>query len=156
MGALRDALARAEAGDGGVVGVVTDPGIGKSRLCHEFAESCRADGIEVFEAQAQSHGKSIPFMPVLQMLRAYFGIGDREPERQVRERIAGRALLLDPAFADDMPLIFDFLGVPDPERPVAQMGAEARQRALGSFVCRLVNSPARSKTVVVVIEDLHW
>ena len=100
-----------------------------------------AQGLEVFEAQAQAHGNSIPFMPVLQMLRAYFGIGDGDAEQIAREKIAGRALLLDPGFADELPLIFDFLGVPDPERPVPQMSAEARQRALGGLVCRLVNAP---------------
>ena len=84
-------------------------------------------------------------MPVLQMLRAYFGIGDRDPERLAREKIAGRALLLDPDFADDLPLLFDFLGVPDPERPVPQMSAEARQRALGGVVCRLVSAPGRAR-----------
>ena len=52
--------------------------------------------------------------------------------------------------------MFDFLGVPDPDRPVPQMSAEARQRALGGIVCRLVNAPTRRKTLVLVIEDLHW
>ena len=101
-------------------------------------------------------GRSIPFMPVLQMLRSFFGIGERDPEQLAREKIAGRALLLDPGFAEDLPLMFDFLGVPDPDRPVPQMSAEARQRALGGIVCRLVNAPGRRKTLVLVIEDLHW
>jgi adenylate cyclase len=156
MDALRAALERAEAGNGGAIGLVAEPGVGKSRLCHEFAQHCRARGLEVFEAQAQAHGTTTPFMPVLQMLRAFFGIGEREPEQTAREKIAGRALLLDPGFADDLPLMFDFLGVPDPDRPVAQMSPEARQRALGRIVCRLVNAPARRKTLVLVIEDLHW
>jgi class 3 adenylate cyclase/tetratricopeptide (TPR) repeat protein len=156
MGALEAALAQARAEEGGAVGLVADPGVGKSRLCHEFAQRCREDGAEVFEAQAQAHGKSIPFMPVLQMLRAFFGIGDREPEQLAREKIAGRLLLLDPEFAEDLPLMFDFLGVPDPDRPVAQMSPEARQRALGRIVCRLVNAPSRRKTLVLIIEDLHW
>lgn len=156
MATLEAALARAGAGEGAVVGIAAEAGIGKSRLSHEFCERCRERGIEVFEAQAQAHGQSTPLMPVLQMLRAYFGIGDREPERLTREKIAGRALLLDPDFADDLPLAFDFLGVPDPERPVAQMSAEARQRALGRIVCRIVNAPRRRDTVVLAIEDLHW
>jgi class 3 adenylate cyclase/tetratricopeptide (TPR) repeat protein len=156
MTALRQALAEAEAGRGGAVGLVADPGVGKSRICHEFAQSCRADGLEVFEAQAQAHGTSIPFMPVLQMLRAFFGIGERESEQIAREKIAGRALLLDPGFAEDLPLLFDFLGVPDPDRPVGQMSPEGRQRALGDVVCRLVNAPTRRKTLVLVVEDLHW
>ncbi|HEX8754375.1 MAG TPA: adenylate/guanylate cyclase domain-containing protein, partial [Solirubrobacterales bacterium] len=99
MGSLEAALRRAQAGDGLAVGIAAEPGVGKSRLCHEFVERCRAEEVEVFEAQAQAHGRSIPFLPVLQMLRAFFGIGEGEPEQLAREKIAGRALLLDPGFA---------------------------------------------------------
>jgi len=156
MGTLVSALDRARAGEGAAVGIVAEAGVGKSRLCHEFAGRCRAEGIEVFEAQAQSHGRGIPFMPVLQMLRAYFGIADADPERIVREKVAGRALLLDPEMADDLPLLFDFLGVPDPARPLPQLSAEARQRALRGVVCKLVNAPQRREPAVLVVEDLHW
>jgi len=130
--------------------------IAHQRVISPLLARARARGIEVFEAQAQAHGRSIPLLPVLQMLRAYFGIGEREPERIVREKIAGRALLLDPSFAEELPLLFDFLGVPDPDRPVAQMSPEARQRALGRIVCHLINAPGRRHTVVLVVEDLHW
>src|SRR5919107_618424 len=58
---LTEGLERAEAGDAGAIGVFAEPGIGKSRLYHEFAERCRGEGVEVFEAQGQAHGKSIPF-----------------------------------------------------------------------------------------------
>jgi class 3 adenylate cyclase/tetratricopeptide (TPR) repeat protein len=156
MGVLEEALQQAKSGDGGAVGIVAEPGIGKSRLSLEFVGRCRAEGVEVFEAQAQAHGRSIPFMPVLQMLRSFFGISDQDPEQAAREKIAGRALLMDPGFAEDLPLVFDFLGVPDPDRPAPQMSPEARQRALGGIVCRLVNTPKRNKTLVLVIEDLHW
>ena len=153
---LDAALARAKDGEAAAVGVVAEPGIGKSRLYHEFAQRCRTEGLEIFEAQAQAHGKSIPFMPILQMLRSFYGIADQDPEQLAREKIAGRSLLLDPGFADDLPLIFDFLGVPDPERPVPRMDPEVRQRALGDFLCRLVSNPARKKILVLVVEDLHW
>ena len=153
---LEAGLERAREGEGAVVGIVAEPGVGKSRLCAEFVERTRAAGIEVFEAQAQAHGREIPFMPVLQMLRAYFGIADADGERAVREKVAGRALLLDPEFAEELPVLFDFLGVPDPARPAPQLSAEARQRALKTIVCRLVSAPKRREPVVVVLEDLHW
>jgi class 3 adenylate cyclase/tetratricopeptide (TPR) repeat protein len=156
MALLMQALERAQGGEGGGVALVAEPGVGKSRLSHEFVQRCRDEGAEVFEAQAQAHGTAVPFMPVLQMLRSFFGIGDGEPDQTAREKIAGRALLLDPGFNEDLPLLFDFLGVPDPDRPVPQMSAEARQRALAGTVCRLVNAPSRRKTLVLVIEDLHW
>jgi class 3 adenylate cyclase/tetratricopeptide (TPR) repeat protein len=156
MERLKAALERAKGGAGAAVGLVAEPGIGKSRLYHEFVERCHSDGVEVFQAQAQAHGKAIPYMPILQMLRSFFGISDREPEQLAREKMAGRTLLLDPGFAEDLPLIFDFLGVPDPDRPVAHMNPEGRQRALAEVLCRLVGNPKRRKTLVLVFEDLHW
>ena len=156
MTALEEAFERAKEGRGAVIGIVAEPGVGKSRICHEFAERCRARGIEVYEAQAQAHGEAIPFLPVLQMLRGYFGIEDRDSERVAREKIAGRLLLLDPDFADDLPLVFDFLAVPDPERPAPQVSAEARQRLLRGVIRRLYRVPGRTNVVVNVIEDLHW
>jgi adenylate cyclase len=62
----------------------------------------------------------------------------------------------DPAFADDLPVLFDFLGVPDPERPLPQLSAEARDRALRGVVCRLVRAPGRRHLIVTIVEDLHW
>jgi class 3 adenylate cyclase/tetratricopeptide (TPR) repeat protein len=156
MAALDEALAAAERGEGAAVGIVAEPGVGKSRLCHEFAERCRKRGVDVFECQAQAHARSIPFMPVLQMLRSYFGIADTDPEQIVREKIAGRTLLLDPGFADELPLLFDFLGVPDLQSPLPQLSAEARHRALRGAVCRLVRAPNRRQTMVALVEDLHW
>jgi class 3 adenylate cyclase/tetratricopeptide (TPR) repeat protein len=156
MAVLAETLEQAQGGAGGAIGIVAEPGLGKSRLTFEFVRRCREQGVEVFEAQAQAHGGSIPFMAVLQMLRSFFGIGDRDPEQLAREKIAGRALLLDPSFAEELPLLFDFLGVPDPDRPVPQMSPEGRQSALGGIVCRIVNAPARRKTLVLVVEDLHW
>ncbi len=156
MTVLQDAFEEAKQGRGAVIGVVAEAGVGKSRLCHEFVQHCRAQGIDVYEAQAQAHGQAIPFLPVLQMLRGYFGIEDRDSDRVAREKIAGRLLLLDPGFSDDLPLIFDFLAVPDPERPAPQVSAEARQRLLRGVIRRLYKVPGRTDVVVNLIEDLHW
>jgi adenylate cyclase len=156
MTLLEEALEQAKEGRGSVIGVVAEPGVGKSRLCQEFAERCRAEGIEVYETQAQAHGTDIPFLPILHMMRGYFGIDDRDSERVAREKIAGRLLLLDPDFSDDLPLVFDFLGVPDPERPAPQVSAEARQRLLRGVIRRLYRVPGRTEVVVCLMEDLHW
>jgi class 3 adenylate cyclase/tetratricopeptide (TPR) repeat protein len=156
MKMLEDALEQAKLGRGAVIGAVAEPGIGKSRLCQEFADRCRAAGMDVYETQAQAHGTAIPFLPILQMMRGYFGIEDRDSERTAREKIAGRLLLLDPDFSDDLPLVFDFLGVPDPERPAPQVSAEARQRLLRGVIRRLYQVPGRTDVVVNVMEDLHW
>src|SRR5262249_3377314 len=61
--ALKAALARAIGGSAQVVGIVGEPGVGKSRLCFEFLERCRARGLPIFEAHGVPHGKALPLLP---------------------------------------------------------------------------------------------
>jgi hypothetical protein len=138
MQALDAALVQAQAGHGQVVGIVGQAGIGKSRLCFEFLERCRARGMDVLVGRAVAHGKNIPFLPMLEVFRNYFGITDDDLDRAVREKIAGRLLLTDEGFRGLLPVIFEFFGVSDPERPVPhRMDPEAKQRQLFARKCAL-------------------
>jgi class 3 adenylate cyclase len=97
MATLNGALDAALAGHGQVVGVVADAGTGKSRLCLEFVERCRARGVRVNEGHCPAHGKTIPYLPLLEMLRDIFGIAERDTDHEARRKIAGELLLLGPA-----------------------------------------------------------
>jgi class 3 adenylate cyclase len=81
-------------GDGRVVGVIGEAGIGKSRLCFEFAEHCRGKGIRVFEARVLAHGRATPFQPVLELLRDYFGLRAKEAADISRRRVLDRLAAL--------------------------------------------------------------
>ena len=73
MAVLDGALARALEGHGQVVGLVAEPGVGKSRLGYELTERCRTSGLPVFEARAVAHGRTIPFLTLLEYLRGHLG-----------------------------------------------------------------------------------
>jgi class 3 adenylate cyclase/tetratricopeptide (TPR) repeat protein len=156
MAILQAALAKAMAGNGQVVGVVADPGVGKSRLCKEFVEYCQGRSIGVFEAHGVSHGKTSPFLPILELFRGYFGITEQDSDQAAREKIAGRIVLLDEALRDTLVPLFEFLGVPDPEHPGPRIDPDARQRQLFTIVKRLVEAHSRREPGVTLLEDLHW
>jgi class 3 adenylate cyclase len=156
LGMLESALEHAFAGDGQVIGIVGEAGVGKSRLCHEFSERRRANGTPVYHVAGQAHTKSVPLLPVLQYLRDYFEITETDSERTARERIAGKLLLLDKSFDEDLPLFFDFLAVPDRLRPSPRMDPEARQRQLLGLLKRLRRAESAREPGVSVFEDLHW
>ncbi len=156
MRLLESALARSDHGEGQVIAVVAPAGTGKSRLCFELVERCRALGLTVLEAQALAHGRSIPLRPLLEMLRQRFGITERDTDRAAREKIAGALLLLDPSFAEMLPEIFEFMGVPDAARPAPRIDPEAAQRRMLQHLRRVVHADSRDRTVVTLIEDLHW
>jgi len=149
MQVLNTALDQATDGHG-----IGEAGVGKSRICAEFVESCRAKGIAVYDAHCLSHGKTLSFLPVLELLRNLFDISERDDERDARRKIAGELTLLDDKLRDALPLVLDFLGVADPERPTPQMDPEARQRRLQGFVRAFVQ--ARPDPTVLLIDDLHW
>jgi class 3 adenylate cyclase/tetratricopeptide (TPR) repeat protein len=153
---LEDALQLSADGQGQVIGIVGEAGVGKSRLCHEFAQRARAEGLPVYQVAAQAHTKAVPLLPVLQFLRDYFEITEHETGQTARERIAGKLLLLDEAFAADLPLMFDFLSVPDPERPAPRMDPDARQRQLLALNKRLIRAQNTREPGVTIFEDLHW
>jgi class 3 adenylate cyclase len=156
MQSLESALAQAQGGNGQVVGIVAEAGTGKSRLCFEFLESCRARGMQVVAGNGVAHGKNIPLLPILQAFRAYYAISERDDDRTVREKIAGRLLLLDASFADFLPVLFEFFGAPDPERPVPRMDPEAKQRQIFTVFRRVVQGAGPGEQIVALIEDLHW
>ena len=156
MQILEAALTRVEEGNPAVIGVVGDAGVGKSRLCFEFLERCRARGLMTYETHGVAHGKSVPLLPILRLFRAFFGVTEQDSDSTARERIAGRLLLLDEKFRELLPLMFDFLGVASPEDPAPQVDAETRQRQLFAIVRGVTQARADRETTVALIEDLHW
>src|SRR5215211_470867 len=156
LASLTTALDRVVAGKGQVLGVVSEPGLGKSRLCYELAQRCRERGITVYEAHGVAHGKRVPWLVVLELMRGYFGIGEQDAAEAARDRVASKVLLLDEALSDALPLLFEFLGVPDPERPAPRMDPEARQRQIFATVRRLMHARSRREPTFILIEDLQW
>jgi class 3 adenylate cyclase/tetratricopeptide (TPR) repeat protein len=154
--ALQAALERALEGDGQVVALVGEPGVGKSRLAHEFTERCAVEGISVQRARAVAHGREIPLLPVLELMRTTLGVADSDEPVIARRRIAESLEALDQSFQEALPLLFDFLGVGDPEHRAPKMDPEARQRQLLSIVRRFVQARSRIQTAVTLVEDLHW
>jgi hypothetical protein len=103
-----------------------------------------------------SHGREVPLLPVLALLRDYFGISDADSPAQARERVSDRLFGLGPDLRDDLPLLFDFLDIPDPGNPAAQLGAEARMRRVFEVLRRVTARRSERELLVLVIEDLHW
>ena len=152
---LRHAMRDTAGGNARVVGVSAMPGAGKSRLCHEFAQWCRAQGLPVLEARALIYGHATPFRPVLQFLRAWFQILPGDAGAIARRRIGHRLLALDPSFAADLAIFHEFLGVGDPADPAPPLDPKARHARLLDILRRIILAQG-AETSVLIIEDLHW
>jgi class 3 adenylate cyclase/tetratricopeptide (TPR) repeat protein len=157
MQTLESALSQAHAGNGQVVGLVAAAGTGKSRICFEFLERCRARGCTVTVGHAVAHGKNIPFLPMLEAFRSYYEITHADADQVVQKKIEDRLLHVDPGLVEMLPVVFEFFGVPDPDRPVRRnIDSETRQRQLFEVLRREVREGNAGGQLVTLIEDLHW
>jgi adenylate cyclase len=153
---LESAFETSLAGRGQLVGIVGEPGVGKSRLCFEIAERCRARGIPVFRVAAQAHARNVPLLPVLTLLRSYFEIAEVAPDAVARSRVEAKLEWLGDGLADEAPLLLDFLGVADPQRPAEKMDVEARHRRMLELVRRLIYAQSSREPALTIFDDLQW
>jgi hypothetical protein len=156
MDRLETALRRSLDGDGQAVGVMAEAGSGKSRLCFEFLERCRSRGITVRTTTGVPHGRAVPLQPILEFYREVFGIEPDDTDAQARQKIAGTLAQSAPEELDALPLLFDFMRVPDPARPAPDLAPDERLRALIALLRRITAARSRREPAVLVFEDLHW
>ncbi|MBI1813512.1 MAG: AAA family ATPase [Deltaproteobacteria bacterium] len=156
MARLEASLADALAGNGCAVGVVSEAGCGKSRLFWEFAAQCRARDILVLQARGVPHGRASPFLPIVELLRGYFDVRERDDDAAVREKVTGQLILLGEPLREALPLVFELLRVSEADHLAQRIDPEARRRQILRLLTDLVRVRSAQEPIVVVGEDLQW
>ncbi|TDF67152.1 adenylate/guanylate cyclase domain-containing protein [Cupriavidus sp. L7L] len=152
---LHEARARARAGHGEIVAVVGEPGVGKSRLCHEFKLLAPRDAL-VLETFSVSHGKAYPYLPLIELLRNYCQITAHDDERRRREKLTGKLLTLDRSLEDSLPYLCHLLGAAEPDLALAKMDTQIRQQRTFEAFKRLLVRESLAQPLELIIEDLQW
>ncbi len=135
--AIARAAELARSGHGQIVGVVAEPGVGKSRLFYEF-KLRNQSGWMVLEAYSVSHGKASSYLPVIDLLHAYFKIESQDDQRTRREKIAGRIAILDRELEGTISYLYSLLGIaeaPDPRRKWSRKPAGAARLTRSNASC---------------------
>jgi len=154
MDQIQQALNETAAGHGQAVAIVGEPGVGKSRLFYEFAHSHRTRDWLVLETGSFSYGKASVYLPVIGLLKAYFHIHDTDNRQEIRDRVTGKLLALDPAPEAAKTAFLALFDVPDEEWQSFDP-LRRRQRTLEAVTGLLVRESER-QPVLLVFEDLQW
>jgi class 3 adenylate cyclase/tetratricopeptide (TPR) repeat protein len=154
--ALRHALDEAGRGHGQVVAVVGEPGVGKSRLFWEFTRSHRTHGWLVLESGSVSYGKATVYLPVIDLLKAYFKIQDRDDQREIREKVTGKILTLDRALEPTLTPLLVLLGITVGDPAWQALDPRQRRERTLDAVKRLLVRESQVQPLCLVFEDLHW
>jgi class 3 adenylate cyclase/tetratricopeptide (TPR) repeat protein len=156
IAALTQALEQAHAGHGQVVAAVGEAGVGKSRLVYEFIHSHRTQGWLVLESASVSYGKATPYFPVIDLLKRYTHIEERDDARTIRAKATGQIVTLDDSLQETIPALLSLLDALPEDSPFLRLDpSQRRQRRLDGLK-RILVRESQVQPLVLVVEDLHW
>jgi len=156
MEALRNALKAAHSGQAQVVGFFGEAGVGKSRLLYEFIHSNDVGGWLLLESSSVSYERAAPYLPIVELLRNYFKIHTHDDVRTVREKIAGKIVMLDHSLQETIPAILHILDALSDDHVFHDLQPLERREHTVQAIKRIILSESRIQPVLLVFEDLQW
>jgi class 3 adenylate cyclase/tetratricopeptide (TPR) repeat protein len=154
---LLDLFQQAKAGHGQAVSITGEACIGKSRLVLECRRALAAAGEPVtwLEGQCLAFGQAMPFLPVIDQLRANFGLEEADGEPEILARVEDSMRRMG-ALEAHIPAIRYLLAVDPGDAALSAMEPAARRKQLVDAVLALALRGAQLRPLVLVYKDLHW
>lgn len=158
LGRLIDLLAYAEAGEGQVVGVAGEPGMGKTRLLHEFRQCLRARQPPVIyvEAQCLSYGQATPYRAVRDILRQLCRIAPNDGAEAITAKVNQHLQAVEVSAAQWGPYLLHLLGVEVETDGLAHQTPQAVKAKTFEALCQLCLQGQRRQPLIMAIENIHW
>ena len=153
---LHDCLAAVRTGQGQVVGLVSEPGMGKTRLVTEFCRSLVSQAVTVIVGQCLSYGQATPYLPVRDILRQVCGLAEGDTAAAHMAAVQHRLHASGIAAEEDMALLLHLLDLPVVPECLARLSPEARQVRTFALLRHLVVHTAQPQPLVLVVENVHW
>jgi DNA-binding winged helix-turn-helix (wHTH) protein/class 3 adenylate cyclase len=153
---LHERLALAARGQGQAVGLVGEPGMGKSRLLAEFAHSLDGQPVTYCEGHCLSYGSATPYLPVRDLLRQLWGLPDAAAPDAITATIQQRLHAAGIVAEEEPQLLLQFLDVSRDPASLNALSPEARRARTFALLRQLFLHASRRQPLVLAVENLHW
>ena len=153
---LKGCYARVKEGQGQVVGIVGEPGVGKSRLLLQLRSMLPPGEYSYLEGDCLHYGGSIAYLPFLDMLRAYFDFAEGEQESLVKSKMAKRIASLDEKLQGILPPLQDILSRKVQDEEYLKLEPQQRREQVFEAIRALLIRESLNRPLILAIEDLHW
>jgi tetratricopeptide (TPR) repeat protein len=156
MSALMGAYENARAGFGQVVGIVGEAGVGKSRLLLEFSNLLAEKDFTYLEGRCLHYGSSMSYLPVLDILKSYFGIKDDDTESGIKEKLKIKIDAPDENLSGALAPFEELLAVRVVSDEFAALDPQQKRQRTFEAIRDLFVKVSRDKPLIIAVEDLHW
>ena len=153
---LGETLKLSGSGQGQLVTIMGEAGMGKSRLIHEFICSPVVQRWQILAGSSVSYGKASEWLPVIDLCKAYFHLHESDDVATKIEKIQTQLATLDSDFKKDVPVFLALLDIPHKDESLAALGAKQQRRKTLETLQTLFIRESQRQPLILIFEDLHW
>lgn len=156
LAVLRETMRVASEGHGKLVGVVGEPGAGKSRLVHEVLHLPESSAWTVLRATTASYTRNTPYLAFSNLIRAWCEIPEQAPSDEADRRIRAKISALGEDLALALPAIQSLLDIPVKDAAWQSLEPAARRQRILAAAKNLILSAAAVRPLLLWFEDMQW
>ncbi|UCE53567.1 MAG: AAA family ATPase [Desulfobacterales bacterium] len=153
---LLDAFEWAKRGEGQAVSIMSEAGLGKSRLLYEFRKAVVNEDATFLEGKCLSYSRGVAYHPVIDILKSNFNVKEGDREAEIKEKVRNGLKVLDVDETSTLPYLLALLSVKDSSIDKIPISAEARKERIIEALIRISLKGSEIRPLVMAIEDLHW
>ena len=153
---LLDGFERSREGRGQAISIISEAGIGKSRLLYEFRKAVTNEDVIFLEGRCLSYSRNVAYHPIVDILKANFEIQDNDTGQQVRQKVTGFLKIIQVDEPSTLPYLLELLSVKESGIEKMQMSPEARKDRTLEALKRITLKGSELRPLIMAVEDLHW
>ena len=156
LGLLLDSFAQSKQGRNRAVSIVSEAGVGKSRLLYEFKKTVANEDVMLLEAKCLSYSRGVAYQPVIDILKSTFNIIATDGDIEVRAKLKQGLEDLNVDDTQTLPFLLQLLGIKGSGVDEFSLSPEARRDQLIGALKRIAIGASQVRPLIMAIEDLHW
>jgi len=147
---------RSKSGRGQAFSIVSEAGVGKSRLLYEFRKAVANEDVTFMEGKCLSYSKGVAYHPVIDILKANFDIGETDGDSEITEKVKRGLTLIDTDEPSTLPYLLELLSVKESGLDKILMSPEAKKDRIIEAINRIALKGSEIRPLIMAFEDLHW
>jgi tetratricopeptide (TPR) repeat protein len=153
---LLDGFERSKGGRGQAFSIVSEAGIGKSRLLYEFRKAVTSEDVMFLEGRCLSYSRAVAYHPIIDILKANFDIREGDEDSKIKEKVKRGLEILEVDEASTLPYLLELFSVKDSGIDKIPLSPEAKKDRIIEAINRIALKGSQIRPLILAYEDLHW
>ncbi len=147
---------RVNAGSGQALSILSEAGMGKSRLLYEFRKAMTGRDVTFLEGKCLSYSRRVAYHPITDIIRTAFDVREDEPGARIHDKVRAGLEEIGAELDATLPFVLELLSAGEGGTDRALMSPESRKERVLAALRRIVLKGAERRPLILAVEDLHW